>query len=177
MIKQENKLAINWLKNGIWALAFAGLYSIVLVILRTPQLSQIITDKSLFKSSLIIHVNLSVLVWLLSITCMIWPYGNKKIYFENIFNKLALFGMVLMVVSPLLGESNPIMNNYIPILENIFFIIGLSLFLSTILCFAILVFINSFYDFDFKNPQYLAHILPFVKMSSSLMYIMVWICF
>ncbi len=177
MIKQENKLAINWLKNGIWALAFAGLYSIVLVILRTPQLSQIITDKSLFKSSLIIHVNLSVLVWLLSITCIIWSYGNKKIYFENIFNKLALSGMVLMVVSPLLGESNPIMNNYIPILENIFFIIGLSLFLSIILCFAILVFINSFYDFDFKNPQYLEHILPFVKMSSSLMYIMVWICF
>jgi hypothetical protein len=177
MIKQENKSSIHWLKNGIWALALAGLYSIVLVILRTPQLSQIINDKSLFKSSLIIHVNLSVLVWLLSITCIIWSYGNKKIYFENIFNKLALFAMVLMVVSPLLGESNPIMNNYIPILENIFFIIGLSLFLSTILCFAILVFINSFYDFDFKNPQYLAHILPFVKMSSSLMYIMVWICF
>ena len=77
MIEQQNKSAINWLKNGIWALAFAGLYSIVLVILRTPQLSQIFTDKSAFKSSLIIHVNLSVLVWLLSITCIIWSYGSK----------------------------------------------------------------------------------------------------
>jgi Cytochrome C and Quinol oxidase polypeptide I len=177
MIEQENKSAINWLKNGIWALAFAGLYSIVLVILRTPQLSQIFTDKSAFKSSLIIHVNLSVLVWLLCITCIIWSYGSKRVYFENIFNKLALVGMILMVISPLASESNPIMNNYVPILENIWFIIGLSLFLSTILCFSILVFINSFYDFDFKKPRYLAHILPLVKMSSSLMYIMVWICF
>ena len=145
MIEQENKSAINWLKNGIWALAFAGLYSIVLVILRTPQLSQIFTDKSAFKSSLIIHVNLSVLVWLLSITCIIWSYGSKRVYFENIFNKLALVGMILMVISPLASESNPIMNNYVPILENIWFIIGLSLFLSTILCFSILVFINSFF--------------------------------
>ncbi len=177
MIKKENRLAINWLKNGIWALAFAGLYSIVLVILRTPQLSHILTDKSVFKSSLIIHVNLSVLVWLLSITCIIWSYGSKRTYFENIFNKLALFSMVLMVISPLIGESNPIMNNYVPILENIWFIIGLSLFLSAILCFSILVFINSFYDFDFKKPKYLAHILPLVKLTSSLMYIMVWICF
>jgi len=32
MIEAENKLAISWLKNGIWALALAGLYSIVLVI-------------------------------------------------------------------------------------------------------------------------------------------------
>ena len=167
MIEQENKSAINWLKNGIWALAFAGLYSIVLVILRTPQLSQIFTDKSAFKSSLIIHVNLSVLVWLLSITCIIWSYGSKRVYFENIFNKLALVGMILMVISPLASESNPIMNNYVPILENIWFIIGLSLFLSTILCFSILVFINSFYDFDFKKPRYLAHILPLVKIRIS----------
>ena len=177
MIEKENRSAINWLKNGIWALALAGLYSIVLVTLRTPGLSNLLNDKSVFKSSLIIHVNLSVLVWLLSITCIIWSYGSKRTYFENIFNKLALIGMILMAISPLVGQSNPIMNNYVPILENIWFIICLSLFGCTILCFSILVFINSFYDFDFKEEKYLAHILPIVKMSSSLMYIMVWICF
>lgn len=177
MIEKENRSAINWLKNGIWALALAGLYSIVLVTLRTPGLSNLLNDKSVFKSSLIIHVNLSVLVWLLSITCIIWSYGSKRTYFENIFSKLALIGMILMAISPLVGQSNPIMNNYVPILENIWFIIGLSLFGCTILCFSILVFINSFHDFDFKEEKYLAHILPIVKMSSSLMYIMVWICF
>ena len=135
MIETENKLAISWLKNGIWALALAGFYSIVLVILRTPQLSQIISDKSVFKSSLIIHVNLSVLAWLLSITCIIWSYGRKRLYFGSIFSKLALFGIALMTISPLIGQSNPIMNNYVPILENVWFIIGLSLFGSSILYF------------------------------------------
>ena len=175
MIEKENRLAVTWLKNGIWALALAGLYSIVLVVLRTPGLSDILSDKSVFRSSLIIHVNLSVLVWLLSITCVIWSYGSKKTHFENVFSKLALIGMILMAISPLVGESNPIMNNYVPILENIWFIIGLSLFGCAILCFSILVFINSFYDF--KKENYLANILPTVKMSSSLMFIMVWVCF
>jgi hypothetical protein len=177
MIETENKLAISWLKNGIWALALAGFYSIVLVILRTPQLSQIISDKSVFKSSLVIHVNLSVLAWLLSITCIIWSYGSRRLYFSNIFSKLALAGIALMTISPLIGQSNPIMNNYVPILENVWFIIGLSLFGSSILYFSILVFINSFHDFSLKEEKYTAQILPVVKFTSSLMYIMVWGCF
>ena len=177
MIETENKLAISWLKNGIWALALAGFYSIVLVILRTPQLSQIISDKSVFKSSLVIHVNLSVLAWLLSITCIIWSYGSRRLYFSNIFSKLALAGIALMTISPLIGQSNPIMNNYVPILENVWFIIGLSLFGSSILYFSILVFINSFHDFSLKEEKYTAQILPVVKLTSSLMYIMVWGCF
>lgn len=177
MIETENKLAISWLKNGIWALALAGFYSIVLVILRTPQLSQIISDKSVFKSSLVIHVNLSVLAWLLSITCIIWSYGSRRLYFSNIFSKLALAGIALMTISPLIGQSNPIMNNYVPILENVWFIVGLSLFGSSILYFSILVFINSFHDFSLKEEKYTAQILPVVKLTSSLMYIMVWGCF
>ena len=177
MIETENKLAISWLKNGIWALALAGFYSIVLVILRTPQLSQIISDKSVFKSSLVIHVNLSVLAWLLSITCIILSYGSRRLYFSNIFSKLALAGIALMTISPLIGQSNPIMNNYVPILENVWFIIGLSLFGSSILYFSILVFINSFHDFSLKEEKYTAQILPVVKLTSSLMYIMVWGCF
>lgn len=177
MIETENKLAISWLKNGIWALALAGFYSIVLVILRTPQLSQIISDKSVFKSSLVIHVNLSVLAWLLSITCIIWSYGSRRLYFSNIFSKLALAGIALMTISPLIGQSNPIMNNYVPILENVWFIIGLSLFGSSILYFSILVFINSFHDFALKEEKHTAQILPVVKLTSSLMYIMVWGCF
>ena len=177
MIEAENKLAISWLKNGIWALALAGLYSIVLVILRTPQLSQMISDKSIFKSSLIIHVNLSVLAWLLSITCVIWSYGSKRLYFGNILNKLALFGIVLMAISPVIGQSTPIMNNYVPILENVLFIIGLSLFGSAILYFSILVLVNSFHDLVATEEKFTAQVLPIVKLTSSLMYITVWGCF
>src|SRR5688572_28118340 len=107
-----NPLALAWLKNGILAIAIAGLYSIVLVLLRTPGMSHLFGDKDIFKSALVIHVNLSVLVWLLSITGVIWSSGKFKTGFENLFVRLAQGGMIMMALSPLIGERVPVMNNY-----------------------------------------------------------------
>lgn len=178
-MKMENKaqsLHLAWLKNGIWALAFAGLYSIILVVLRTPGLAFLLEDKSLFKSSLIIHVDLSVLVWLLSIAAVVWSYGSKEVYFEKIFAKLSFGGMVLMAISPLIGSSYPVMNNYVPILENVWFIVGLCLFGTSLFCFAVLVLMSSWQEFasSTKNEDSL---LSIVKITSTLMYIGVWVCF
>ncbi len=69
---QNNSLTNSWLKLGILSLGFAGLYSIILVVLRTPQLSSFFPNPHIFKSALIIHVNLSVLIWLLSVTASVW---------------------------------------------------------------------------------------------------------
>lgn len=168
-------ITVGWLKNGIWALALAGLYSIILVVLRSPWLYSLLDDKSIFKSSLIIHVNLSVLVWLLSIACVIWSYSTKPIMFAKTFCRLAFIGMLLMVVSPLLDRSTPIMNNYIPMLENIWFIIGLSLFGTSVLCYSILTLLSSFDEI--RQEQDAPVLLPTVKITSALMYIMTWICF
>ena len=164
-----------WLKNGIAALAIAGLYSIILVILRTPQLSHFFSDKSMFKSALVIHVNLSVLVWLLSITCLIWSYSKVKTGFESAYVRLSLVSMVLMALSPLYPESLPVMNNYIPMLENIFFIIGLSLFGVTTLCFAVQTIFTSFIEID--HTDYGERVVAITKFTSALMFVCVWICF
>lgn len=171
---QQNLDTIKWLKNGIIALAIAGLYSIILVLLRTPQLSHFFTDKSMFKAALVIHVNLSVLVWLLSIMAMSWSLNKYKTGFENIYSILAFLGMVLMALSPLYPESVPVMNNYIPMLENIVFIVGLSLFGVGVLCFAVQTVFTSFikcYD------GYGGRLIAITNFTSSLMFILVWFCF
>lgn len=171
---KENLDTISWLKNGISALAIAGLYSIVLVLLRTPQLSHFFADKSMFKSALVIHVNLSVLVWLLSITAMSWSLNNFKTGFERIYSILAFLGMVLMALSPLYPESVPVMNNYVPMLENIAFILGLSLFGVGILCFAIQTVFTSFIN---CYDGYGGRLIAIANFTSSLMFILVWGCF
>ena len=168
-------VAIMWLKNGVCALAISGLYAIILVILRTPKLSDLFSDKSMFKSALVIHVNLSVLVWLLSITCVIWSYSRIKTGFESAFAYIAFAGMILMALSPLSSESVPVMNNYIPMLENIFFIMGLSIFGASVFCFAVQTIITSFMRLDFAN--YGARLVAITKFTSSLMFIGVWVCF
>ena len=174
-IMNQGKQPIMWLKNGIAALAIAGLYSIILVVLRTPQLSHFFTDKSMFKSSLVIHVNLSVLVWLLSITCVIWSYSRVKIGFESAFAWLAFCGMGLMAFSPLYPESVPVMNNYVPMLENIFFVIGLALFGVAVLLLAMQTIVTTFMGDQISN--YGERIIAIAKFTSAVMFIAVWGCF
>jgi hypothetical protein len=165
---------IRWLKNGVFALAIAGLYSIILVLLRTPQLSKFFNDKSMFRSALVIHVNLSVLVWLLSIMAMIWSLNRFKSGFENIYSILSFLGMILMALAPLYPESVPIMNNYVPMLENIIFIIGLAFFGVSILCYALQTMFTSFTN---RLEGDGGTLIAVVNFTSSLMFILVWLCF
>lgn len=174
-LRNFNSLAFSWLKNGIYALAIAGIYSIILVVLRTPQISHLITNKDLFKSALIVHVNLSVLVWLMSITALFWSYGVKNFIFDNVFSRLAFAGLVLMSLGPFVGNATPIMNNYVPMLENFSFIIGLSLFGVTTLFFALTTFIVSLFDIRSRSKEVAT--LGIFKLTSSLMYVCVWGCF
>ena len=174
-IKRLNPLAFSWLKNGIYALAIAGIYSIILVMLRAPQISHLIANKELFKPALIVHVNLSVLVWLMSITSVFWSYGVKNFFFDSSFSRLGFAGLILMSISPFVGESHPIMNNYVPMLENLSFVIGLTLFGVATLFFALTTFVVSL--FDLRSTVESIGTLGVFKLTSALMYIAVWGCF
>ncbi len=192
---QCKNLSLAWLKLGIISLGFAGLYSVVLVVLRTPQLASFFPNPQICKSALIIHVDLSILIWLFSITASIWDYSvsfrglstrssiqrdkSSFLYFllldlvdkprNDKHPKLAFLATILIVISPIAGHD-PVMNNYIPMLENIIFILGLSLFGITLLLYAI----NILYFFDWANWSSLTN---FITLSTIIMYILSWVCF
>ena len=171
----NHNLALSWLKNGIVALGIAGLYSVILVLLRVPQLSPYFTDKEIFKSALVIHVNLSVLVWLLSGAAIIWSYNQLKTGFELALARLGLIAMIMIAISPVIGDKAPVMNNYIPMLENLAFIIGLCLFGVSLLCLAIITVISGVYEFRQHQQDY--SVFSLAKLSSSIIYLMVFTCF
>src|ERR1700742_4286977 len=99
----KDRDSISWLKCGVLSLGVAGLYSIVLVILRTPGLGRLISDPNLFKSALVVHVNLSVLVWLLSFSASIWSIGIDS-FVSRVCGKLAMLGFLVIAISPFVGE-------------------------------------------------------------------------
>ncbi|AFB21204.1 hypothetical protein RCA_03185 [Rickettsia canadensis str. CA410] len=186
---RNNSLTNSWLKLGVLSLGFASLYSIILVILH-PQLLSFSPNPHIFKSALMIYVNVSVLIWLLSITASIWSLsfprkresrknildsrfrGNDIVVLNpNIYPKLAFLSTILIAVSPIAGH-NPVMHNYIPIpmLENIVFILGLSLFGVTLLLYAI----NILYFFDWTN---LSSLVNFTILSTIIMFILSCVCF
>lgn len=117
---------------AVVSLAIAGIYAVGLVILRAPIFSSLISNKDLFKQILIIHVDLSVLYWMLNIISheIIQDINNRKNIFIQTTQNLALFSLVLVGLSPLARETDCYLNNYIPILHNVIFISGLGLFMS-----------------------------------------------
>ncbi|MBN8543372.1 MAG: cbb3-type cytochrome c oxidase subunit I [Alphaproteobacteria bacterium] len=126
----------RWLMLGVTALAIAGLFSLVLVIARTPQLAAF---KDLFSVALVVHVDLSVLVWFLAVMCVgmamfIQTYQREPLPVIAPASWWCMaIGTFCMTISPLTGEWEVIKSNYIPVLFNGFFFLGLALIAAAIL--------------------------------------------
>lgn len=129
----------RWLKLAVLSLALAGIFSIILVISRTPQLITLVPAmKDLFQVSLVVHVDLSVLVWFLAMTAMLWSiqhYHSRKSslpLFDAAGWVCMLAGTLLIALSPVSGEWDVIKSNYIPVITNLLFFVGLALVMASL---------------------------------------------
>jgi hypothetical protein len=136
MITVQNnvKLVPHWLFLAVSAIAIAGLYSIILVLLRTPIFYELIPYKNFFKSALIVHVDLSVLVWFFAIQSALISQYINNLYISKLVLGLAILGALILAGSPL-QTSIPFMNNYVPILQNFSFAFSVGLFTSAVLIY------------------------------------------
>jgi len=127
----QKPLSRYWLIIGTSALAIAGLFSLVLVIARAP-----LTDTTVFTDwfhkALVVHVDLSVLVWFLSIACLMWSLAaqsSRQIF--PLLEEAALvcfaLGTLAITFSPLDPQGAALMSNYIPVITSPLFFLGLGL--------------------------------------------------
>lgn len=123
-------IAKGWLVLAVTALALAGLFSLPPVILRGPYFENMFDIELVFATALVIHVDMSVVVWMLSIGGMTWSLMTsvKHRAYVNAAFYLAVGGTILMALSPFIAEPNPLKNNYVPVLRNFYFMWGLLLF-------------------------------------------------
>jgi cytochrome c oxidase subunit I len=114
---------------GIAALIGAGLLAVLLVVARTPGLQALLPSRDFFRSALVVHVDLSVLIWFMAFASVLWSLaGSARFAWMGWAGfVLASFGTAVMTVSPLLPDAKPLLNNYIPMLEQPTFYVGLSL--------------------------------------------------
>jgi hypothetical protein len=103
-----------------------------------------------FHTALVIHVNLTVLVWFLAFAGVFWSYTDSDIGLTGGWLALILasLGTLIIVISPFTGESHPLMNNYVPVLQNTVFFVGLVVFGAG---FCLLVMRSCFTSFDSDN--------------------------
>ena len=129
-LAEQRALAAGWLFLGILALVGAGLFSLLLVLARTPYVANWIPGVSLFHVALVVHVDLSVLVWFVSMAGLLWSLNGNGRWLG--LGWLALWttaiGTLLIAVSPFSGGAVPVMSNYVPVLDSPVFLYGLIVF-------------------------------------------------
>ena len=106
-----------WL--GLLALIGSGLLAILLVLSRTPGIQDVFPLKDMFRAALVVHVDLSVAIWFMAFAAVIWSALGRDgfAWLGWIGFALAATGTAVMTVSPFLPGADPVLNNYIPVLQ------------------------------------------------------------
>lgn len=123
-------LAAGWLMLGLASLIGAGVFSILLVLARTPYLQHLFPSADFFRVALILHVDLSVLVWFLALGGVLWSLNSTSRLAGMGWAALVLgaLGTIQMSLAPFLGHGAPIMSNYVPVVDDPWFLWGLTVF-------------------------------------------------
>ena len=125
--ENQQSLATGWLWVAVGFLLASGVYPLLLALARTTYE---MPWKDFFYTALVLHVDFTVLWWLLAIAGVFW--NLNAVVRSPGFDWLAVFlvvsGGVVAGIAPLSGDSNPLTNNYVPMLENRMFIKGLIVF-------------------------------------------------
>jgi hypothetical protein len=75
-----------------------------------------------------------VLIWLLAVSAASWSLSTAtdNPYWDRFSFALAAIGTTIIIVCPFAGAGNPLMNNYVPVLQHPWFYAGLLLFIAGI---------------------------------------------
>jgi len=126
----SRRLTIGWLSLALGSLVVGGLFTILIVMSRTPGIQEIFPWIDFFHTALVVHVDLTVLVWFLSCAGIFWTLNSSEGCSRCGWGALllALLGTAIISLSPFLGAGGPLMNNYVPVLRDPIFFAGLGIF-------------------------------------------------
>ncbi len=130
----RGRLATGWLALGVLALAASGIFSILLVASRTPKVQSLIPIVDFFHLALVVHVDLSVLVWFLAFGGALWSLAGTPRAAKAGWAALALAaaGTAALCVAPFVPGARALLANYVPVIDNGVFLAGLVTFAAGI---------------------------------------------
>jgi hypothetical protein len=122
--------ARRWCALAFGSLVIAGLLSLAVVVGRLPVLSRIIDDPLFFKRCLVVHVDLALVVWfyafLSGLLALRTPAGPAPV--RAVGFALAVGGVGAMLAGGLVRGAQPILANYVPVIDTPLFGLGLAAF-------------------------------------------------
>jgi len=127
---QVSQLTTGWLLLSFGALVIGGIFSVLIVLSRTPYFQDIFPWVDFFHTALVVHVDMTVLVWFLGFAGVLWSLNSSQRCLRCGWAALTLCGAgtAVMALAPFFGAASPLMNNYVPVLQHPLFLSGLFLF-------------------------------------------------
>lgn len=129
--------AKRWFALAVGSLVIAGLLSLSVVVGRLPVLSRIIDDPLFFKRCLVVHVDLALVVWfyafLAGLMALRTPRGEGAV--GRLAFVLSVGGVVAMLAGGLVRGAQPVLANYVPVIDHPLFGAGLTAFFVGALLF------------------------------------------
>lgn len=122
--------AKRWTGLAVGSLVIAGLLSLLVVIGRLPGLSGLIGDPLFFKRCLVVHVDLALVVWfyafLAALTGLRVSHGAGVV--GRVAFVVATLGVGAMLAGALARGAQPVLSNYVPVIDHPLFLAGLVAF-------------------------------------------------
>lgn len=169
----HTRLSTAWLQLGVLSLGLAGLFAILLVLSRIPGSESFFPWVDFFHTALVVHVDLSVLIWFLAMSSLVWsltiPVDSQRRMLHRIAFGLALTGTLGIALSALIGDGAPLMNNYVPVLQRPFFFAALTVFALGIASESLLALIHNRGTIGFFGDRQLSNLAAFTIAFAVLM--------
>lgn len=125
----------RWCQFAVGSLVVAGLLSLAVVLGRLPGLSRLIDDPLFFKRCLVVHVDMALVVWfyafLAGLLSLHAPGGTSPA--RTAAFAVSVGGVVAMLAGALMRGAEPILSNYVPMIDHPLFAAGLGAFFAGIL--------------------------------------------
>ena len=122
-------LATGWLLLAIGALLASGVFSILLVLSRAPYVKDVFPLVDFFRVALVVHVDLSVLVWFSAFAGLLWSlHGAPSLLWLGWAGLAGAAAATLaLCAAPFVEPGMALMSNYIPVLDSPLFLRALVL--------------------------------------------------
>jgi hypothetical protein len=125
----RERAARQWIGLAVASLVVAGLFALRLVVGRMPPFDRLFTDPMFFRRCLVVHVNLSLVVWfhafLVGLTSLL-PGAGRRPGLRRLGFMVATTGVVLLCLSAAAPGALPILSNYVPAIDHPWFLAGLA---------------------------------------------------
>ncbi len=132
---EPRRLVTAWLALAVTALAASTVFALALSIARTPFVGRLLPGVDLYRTALVLHVDLAVLILFLAHAALLWSAITVRasVYVQRAAFAFAATGTVAMVLSLFVARGPALMSNYVPLLDNPVFLAGIGGFALALL--------------------------------------------